>query len=241
MVEIIGHRGASSEAPENTLASNHLAFQQGADGVEVDVRLTKDNKLVCIHDKTTLRTANKELVISESTLKQLKSLDVGNWKGNKWRGESIPSLEEILETIPKNKKIFIEVKVGIESIAPLIEEIQKSKMEKEKITIISFHEKVVEEVKRSIEAVTANLLIAFSGQKGVKNTEVLKKLIDYELDGVGIENHFNFTQDFIGPILKANKKVHVWTVDSIKESRIYKEMGVSSITTNLPEKIKSSL
>ena len=60
MVEVIGHRGASSEAPENTLAANNLAFQQEADGVEVDVRLTKDNRLVCMHDKSAFRTAGKK-------------------------------------------------------------------------------------------------------------------------------------------------------------------------------------
>ena len=81
MVEVIGHRGASSEAPENTLVANRLAFQQNADGIEVDVRLTKDHKLVCMHDKNTLRTAGQELVIKESTLNKLKSLDVGLWKG----------------------------------------------------------------------------------------------------------------------------------------------------------------
>ena len=65
MVEVIGHRGASSEAPENTLAANRLAFQQSADGIEVDVRLTKDQKLVCMHDKNTVRTADQELLITE--------------------------------------------------------------------------------------------------------------------------------------------------------------------------------
>ena len=70
MVEVIGHRGASTEAPENTLAANDLAFQQKADGVEVDVRLTKDNQLVCMHDKSAFRTAGKKNLIKESTLNQ---------------------------------------------------------------------------------------------------------------------------------------------------------------------------
>ena len=69
MVEVIGHRGASSEAPENTLAANRLAFQQNADGIEIDVRLTKDHKLVCMHDKSTRRTADQELVIKEGDSK----------------------------------------------------------------------------------------------------------------------------------------------------------------------------
>ena len=135
MVEVIGHRGASTEAPENTLAANNLAFQQKADGVEVDVRLTKDNRLVCMHDKNAFRTAGQKNLIKESTLNQLKSLDVGKWKGEKWSGEAIPSLQDVLSEIPLNKKIFIDVKEDIETIDPLIEDIQKSNLVPEYISV----------------------------------------------------------------------------------------------------------
>ena len=241
MVEVIGHRGASSEAPENTLAANRLAFQQNADGIEIDVRLTKDHKLVCMHDKSTRRTADQELVIKESTLKKLKSLDVGLWKGMKWKGETIPTLEEVLEEIPENKSIFIEIKTGTESIDPLIEDIQKSKIDSNCITVISFHQEVVKEVKQSMDSLNVNLLIAFSGPEEGSNEEVLQKLKEFKLDGVGAENHSRLSHAFVAPILEANKKVHVWTVDDIEQAKIYKELGLSSITTNLPQLISSAL
>ena len=241
MVEVIGHRGASSEAPENTLAANRLAFQQSADGIEVDVRLTKDQKLVCMHDKNTLRTAGQELVIKENTLKKLKSLDVGLWKGMKWKGETIPTLEEVLEEIPRDKKIFIEIKTGTESIYPLIEDIQKSKIDNNYITVISFHKEVVKEVKQSMESLNVNLLIAFSGPEKVSNKEVLQNLMEFNLDGVGAENHPRLSHAFVTPILETNKKVHVWTVDDIEQAKIYKELGLSSITTNEPQLIRSAL
>ena len=241
MVEVIGHRGASSEAPENTLAANRLAFQQNADGIEIDVRLTKDHKLVCMHDKSTRRTADQELVIKESTLKKLKSLDIGLWKGMKWKGETIPTLEEVLEEIPENKSIFIEIKTGTESIDPLIEDIQKSKIDSNCITVISFHQEVVKEVKQSMDSLNVNLLIAFSGPEEGSNEEVLQKLTEFKLDGVGAENHSRLSHAFVAPILEANKKVHVWTVDNIEQAKIYKELGLSSITTNLPQLIRSAL
>ena len=241
MVEVIGHRGASSEAPENTLAANRLAFQQNADGIEVDVRLTKDHKLVCMHDKNTLRTAGQELVIKETTLKKLKSLDVGLWKGIKWKGETIPTLEEVLEEIPRDKKIFIEIKTDTESIDHLIKDIQKSKIDSNYITIISFHQEVVKEVKQSMESLNVNLLIAFSSPKEVSNEEVLQKLTESTLDGVGAENHSKLSHAFVAPILEANKKVHVWTVDDIEQAKVYKELGLSSITTNVPQLIRSAL
>lgn len=241
MVEVIGHRGASSEAPENTLAANRLAFQQKADGIEVDVRLTKDQKLVCMHDKTALRTASKELLIKESTLTELKSLDVGLWKDVKWKGETIPTLEEVLEEIPRNKNIFVEIKTGTESIDPLMEEIQKSKIDSNCITVISFNQEVVKEVKQSMESLNVNLLIAFSGPEEVKNEEVLRKLIELKLDGVGAENHTRLSRTFVNPILEANKKVHVWTVDDIEQAKNYQQLGLSSITTNVPQLIRSAL
>ena len=241
MVEVIGHRGASSEAPENTLAANRLAFQRSADGIEVDVRLTKDRKLVCMHDKNTLRTTGQELVIKESTLKELKSLDVGLWKGKQWKGETIPTLEEVLEEIPEDKKIFIEIKTGTESIDPLIEDIQKSKVESNCITVISFHQEVVKQVKRSRESLNVNLLIAYSGPKEILNEEVLQRLTEFKLDGVGAENHSRLSHTFVAPILEANKKVHVWTVDDIEQAKTYKELGLSSITTNVPQLIRSAL
>ena len=241
MVEVIGHRGASSEAPENTLAANRLAFQQSADGIEVDVRLTKDRKLVCMHDKNTLRTTGQELVIKESTLKELKSLDVGLWKGKQWKGETIPTLEEVLQEIPDDKKIFIEIKTGTESIEPLNEDIQKSKVESNCITVISFHQEVVKQVKRSRESLNVNLLIAFSGPKEILNEELLQRLTEFKLDGVGAENHSRLSHTFVAPILEANKKVHVWTVDDIEQAKTYKELGLSSITTNVPQLIRSAL
>ena len=241
MVEVIGHRGASSEAPENTLAANRLAFQQNADGIEVDVRLTKDQKLVCMHDKTALRTASKELLIKESTVTELKSLDVGLWKDVKWKGETIPTLEEVLEEIPRNKNIFVEIKTGTESIDPLMEEIQKSKIDNNCITVISFNQEVVKEVKQSMESLNVNLLIAFSGPKEIQSEEVLRKIIEFKLDGVGAENHPGLSRAFVTPIIEANKKVHVWTVDDIEQAKNYQQLGLSSITTNVPQLIRSAL
>ena len=159
----------------------------------------------------------------------------------KWKGETIPTLEEVLEEIPRDKKIFIEIKTGTESIYPLIEDIQKSKIDNNYITVISFHKEVVKEVKQSMESLNVNLLIAFSGPEKVSNKEVLQNLMEFNLDGVGAENHPRLSHAFVTPILETNKKVHVWTVDDIEQAKIYKELGLSSITTNEPQLIRSAL
>lgn len=80
---IIAHRGASHDAPENTLPAYKLAWQQGADGIEGDFRLTADGQIVCLHDPSTGRVGDRDLVVSESTLAELRQADMGVLKGEK--------------------------------------------------------------------------------------------------------------------------------------------------------------
>jgi glycerophosphoryl diester phosphodiesterase len=96
---LIAHRGASREAPENTLAAFELAWQQGADGIEADFRLTRDGRIVCLHDATTGRTAGIDLAVAGASLEELKQLDFGSWKGSVWQGEPILVLEELLASL----------------------------------------------------------------------------------------------------------------------------------------------
>ncbi len=117
--ELIGHRGASFDAPENTLAAFRLAWEEGADGVEGDYRLTLDGEIVCLHDPTTRRTAGINLAVAKATLAQLRELDVGSWKGEQWAGEPIPTLREVIATVPPGKRLFIELKSGPEILLPL--------------------------------------------------------------------------------------------------------------------------
>ncbi len=101
-VEIIAHRGASFLAPENTMASVMLGWEKNAD-VEVDVYLTKDNRIVAIHDETTERTAGTDVNVAESTSDELRKLDVGSFKYEEYAGEQIPFLADIVETNPPGR------------------------------------------------------------------------------------------------------------------------------------------
>ncbi|HSG69711.1 MAG TPA: glycerophosphodiester phosphodiesterase family protein, partial [Planctomycetaceae bacterium] len=108
-VEIIAHRGASYDAPENTLASVNLAWEQNADAVEIDIWLTSDNQIVLMHDKTPKRYGGPDTLVSEMTLEQLRALDVGAWKDPRWKGEKAPLLSEVLPLVPAGKRLFIEI------------------------------------------------------------------------------------------------------------------------------------
>lgn len=96
---IIAHRGASAYAPENTLAAFSKAIEQGADGIELDVHLTKDGQVAVIHDGTVNRTSNEKGRIMDMTLAEAKEFDFGSWFSKEYKDEKIPSLNEVLELL----------------------------------------------------------------------------------------------------------------------------------------------
>ena len=103
-LKIIAHRGASFDAPENTLASVNLAWAQNILYVEVDVKLTKDNIAVVFHDDTTFRYNQVDTLLNQYNFEELRTIDVGIFKGKQWKNEFIPTLEQVLKTIPT--KVF---------------------------------------------------------------------------------------------------------------------------------------
>lgn len=113
---IVAHRGASFDAPENTLAAFKKAWSLGAEAVELDVRVTRDGKVVVIHDPSTQRTGGADLVVAEHTLAELAAIDVGAWKGPQFAGEHIPTLHDVLATIPPKRSLFVEIKSDITTV-----------------------------------------------------------------------------------------------------------------------------
>jgi len=107
---ILGHRGASAYAPENTISAFNRAFELGADGIELDVTLTKDGAAVVLHDDKVDRTSNGKGLVSEMTLAEIQKLDAGSWFDAKYRGEKFPTLEQVLTQVPSDKLINIELK-----------------------------------------------------------------------------------------------------------------------------------
>lgn len=111
-LQLVGHRGASAHAPENTLASVMLAYEEGAFAAECDIQITKDNKLVLMHDDSVLRTSGVDKKVSELTYREIMNLDVGSWKGDKWAGIKVPLLADVVYQIPEDHLLFIEIKGG---------------------------------------------------------------------------------------------------------------------------------
>src|SRR5258705_3174798 len=106
---IFAHRGASAHAPENTLAAFELALAQGADGIELDAKLSADGHVVIIHDAAVDRTTDRQGRVKDMSLAELRSLDAGGFFAEQYRGEKVPTLEEVFEAL--GKRMFVNVEL----------------------------------------------------------------------------------------------------------------------------------
>tara|TARA_B110000438_G_scaffold29750_1_gene28901 strand:+ start:728 stop:1522 length:795 start_codon:yes stop_codon:yes gene_type:complete len=240
---VVAHRGASRDAPENTLAAFKLAWEQGADAIEGDFLLTKDKKIVCIHDKSTERLAKRKLIVKGSTLAQLQELDVGLGKGKKFKDTKIPTITEVFATIPAGKKIFIEIKCGKEIIPPLLEEIKKSELMDEQVAIICFNAEVIRLLKIKAPQHKAYWLSNFKRDKEghwVPSLETVLKTLSYT-KADGLDSHHGIPNDTIKRIKEDGYEWHVWTVNDLNIAKRLKALGVESVTTDIPGYMKKFL
>jgi glycerophosphoryl diester phosphodiesterase len=241
---IVAHRGASGQAPENTLPAFQLAWEQGADAIEADFRLTKDGYVVCVHDRDTKRVSGKKLVVKDSTLAELQLLDVGSFKGTQFKGVPIPTISQVLAVVPEGKKIYIEIKVGKEIIPQLLKEIQKSKLSNDQLVIICFDPDVLLEIRSRAPKLKVSWLVNFKKDKegnispdmGVsfKILEVMKA------DGISTSKRF-VGEEFIKRAQSLGYEHHIWTIDDIPTARQYRHWGSQSITTNFPAKMREAM
>lgn len=159
ITEIFAHRGACGYEPENTMEAFALAVEQGADGIELDVQLTKDGKLVIFHDETIDRMCHGTGWVKDFTLEELRKYEVCSPEGKKGR---IPTLREVLELVkPGNLKVNIELKTGIYWYPDIerltVEEVKRQKME-ERVIYSSFNHYSIQKLKEyAPEAETAYL------------------------------------------------------------------------------------
>ncbi|WP_027961948.1 glycerophosphodiester phosphodiesterase family protein [Halomonas halodenitrificans] len=120
-VTIIAHRGSSLDAPENTLPAIHHALEDGADMVELDVRLTRDNQVVIYHDSSLQRLAGDPRRLGKLDREALANVDVGSWFGDAYVGESIPGLDEALAAVRGRSGLMIDLKTDLGREAALVE------------------------------------------------------------------------------------------------------------------------
>lgn len=241
---IVAHRGASFHAPENTVPAFELAWKKQADAIEGDFRLTKDGHIVCLHDADTKKVAGKKLVVASSTLAELRALDVGAWKAPRWTGTRIPTLPEVLATVPDGKQIFVEIKCGPEIIPPLVRQLRASGLQPGQVVIIAFDSKVIRAIKTADPAYQANWLCSFKKKDDhtmPEPSKVLTTLTACGADGLGSNAWPDIDAAFIGQIRATGCSYHVWTINDAPTARRFRDLGADSITTDRPADIRKIL
>ena len=235
--KIIAHRGASHDAPENTLASIQLGWEQNADAVEIDVQFSKDGHIVVIHDDNTRKTAGVRKEVSAQTLAELKALDVGRWKHVKWAGERIPTLQEAFATIPEGKRLFVEIKCGTECISKFSEDFESSGKKPNQVVPIGFSLETMRRLKRALPELEVCWIAEFKPTlRGWSPTS--DKLITQAkaagLDGLDLSGKGPVDSRFTIKVHEAGLKLYIWTVDSPEKARDLIRARVDGITTNRP-------
>ncbi len=246
---IVAHRGASYDAPENTLAAFRLAWEQNADAIEGDFYLTRDRQIVCIHDKTTKRVApnQPDRNVAESTLDKLRTLDVGSWKSPRFTNERVPTLTEVLATVPEGRQIFVEIKCGPEILPVLKPQLAASALKPEQITIICFNEAVVTEARKTMPQYRANWLTSYRQKTKTSPwapsiEDVLKNLRRAKANGLGSNANLRAIDlPFVEKVRYAGFGFHAWTVNDPQAARTFRSLGAESITTDRPAFIREAL
>ena len=239
---IVAHRGASYEAPENTLPAFELAWKRGADAVEGDFLLTGDGKIVCFHDKDTKRLTGKKMEVAKTSFADLQKPDVGKWKNEKFLGTRMPLIRDVFATIPKGKKIFVEVKCGPEIVEPLIKEIEKSGLKDDQLVLICFNQDVIKKFKKSRPQYKAYWLCYVKKKKGKWTpslASVLSTLKNCQADG--LDSYFATPEEYTQAVMDAGYEWHAWTVNDPHVAKELVGRSISSITTDRPLEIREAL
>ncbi|AQZ69878.1 Glycerophosphoryl diester phosphodiesterase [[Actinomadura] parvosata subsp. kistnae] len=242
----VAHRGASAYAPENTIAAFDLAAEQGADLFELDVQETKDHELVLMHDTTLSRTTNAEQVfpglspwnVGDLTLDQIRELDAGSWVSDKYEGERVPTLGEVLrEMSGSGMGLLLEVKspelyAGIESRIAAELRRHPSWLAPGRLVVQSFDWESMRRFDRLLPEVPIGLL-------GMPSTGDLPGLAKFA-DQIN-PPYTTLTASYVRRVHALGMKLLTWTVDGSSSMRRMIGYRVDGIITNRPDVLSDLL
>jgi glycerophosphoryl diester phosphodiesterase len=233
--EFIAHRGESGMAPENTLAAFRLAWELNADAVELDIHLSKDNRIMVIHDANTKRTSGEDYSVKNTESDMLRTLDVGLFKDSAFKGERIPFLDEAIRIIPPGKKLVIEIKSGAD-IMPWLGKVVRASKKEDQLVFIAFDWQVILEARKMFPA---NPCYWLSSNK----KETIEKLDEAAAAGLdGLDLHFLvIDEELMHEAGNLNLEIMAWTVDNPVEAKRLSKLGVKSITTNRTAWLRSQM
>ncbi len=246
---IIAHRGDSSRAPENTLAAFQVAIDAGADGVEFDVRLSKDGVPVVIHDADLRRTAGQSVKVSELTAEELGDVDVGSWFNKRFpecsdhafSKETVPTLAKVLKLLEQTSgPIYIELKCGIkdyEALANAVCDMICKSPQLSQMIIKSFKLAAIPVVRFNLPEVQTAALFEPTILDLVRSKKHLITVAK-ELGADQLSVHTSLaTRKFTALTKAAGMPITIWTADNVKWAAKCRDRKIGALITNDPAKL----
>jgi glycerophosphoryl diester phosphodiesterase len=199
-----------------------------------------------MHDKTSGRTSDIRIPVEEASLAELKLLDVGAWKGERWSGERIPTLDEVLAALPDGKMIFIELKSGAPIVPHVREVLACSAVSMDRIRLLTFDAVLAGILTAKIPDVRVCLNVEYrqnfpDGVRRPSRNEILRTLARCGAAGLSSQADGSVGAPLAETLRKNGKELHIWTVDSPAEARGYVDIGVNGLMTNRPGFLRERL
>ncbi len=238
----IAHRGASRKAPENTVAAVRRALGHGADRVEVDVQRTRDGALVVMHDTDVVRTTDARRVlphrgpwrVGELALEEIRRLDAGAWKGRRWAGEPVPTLDEVLAVL-HGTGVGLQLELKAPWLYPGVVADLAGALERGvdvDVVVQSFDLPAMKELKTRLPGQRVGLL----GWAPVAHLRALGSWADQ------LNPHYRAADArYVDAVHEAGMQCMVWTVDRPKAMRRALRAGTDGVITNRPRRFGSVL
>lgn len=225
-VYVTSHRGNSFQAPENTIAAIRAAIDERADAAEIDVQLSKDGHVVVIHDFTLSRLANDPRKVIDLTLEDLQNLEVGSWFSKDFKGEKIPTLEEVITEAGDVLKLNIELKPSSDEkeLAKAVNDILDKTKFKDRVVISSLSRQALKEIKELDSKLDVGYIVPVA---------IGKFTFEESIDFYSVEMSF-LTKSLVEKIKNQGKEVHAWTVNSEEDLKKMQRLQVDNIITDNP-------
>jgi glycerophosphoryl diester phosphodiesterase len=234
---IIAHRGAKGMAPENTLVAFQLGLSQGCEGIELDVHLSADDEIVVCHDMTLDRTTDGKGLIAEKSLSEIKTYDAGFWFGDAFKGETVPTLDEVFDLVPDSIMINVEIKYSYDGrMEHKIVEILRRRNRLNNVIVSSFDHKCV----RRIKQMESDAKIGLLYQSKLLDPTAYARSFDVEVYSL----HPYFEMLDAEDVLNATESglyVYPYTANEVNDLLHLTGLGVSGIITNFPGRLKDLL
>lgn len=234
-VKIIAHRGASQEAPENTLEAFRLAWAQGADGIELDVQRSRDGQVVVFHDEDGRRVAGVDRRIVECDGDEIRRWDVGSWKGGV--PARVPLLSDVLAEAPAGRVVLVEIKDG-PAILPAVRDRLRAYPGRG-TAVLTFDSELAARAVQELTGVPVHLNLE-SDDVRVLEAAIAKAASD-GLAGVSFGWRSPLTPSIIRKTHDAGLVASVWTVNDPDDARRAADWGVDVLMTDGPRALREAL